>query len=120
MNQETGDLFKPEDLLPGKIVSVFNHTFEMLEMDDYSRKTFEDPDTVHKKFDLAVIMEKFRESMREKAIHMNQETGDLFKPEDLLPGKIVSVFNHTFEMLEMDDYSRKTFEDPDTVHKKFD
>jgi len=66
MNQETGDLFKPEDLLPGKIVSVFNHTFEMLEMDDYSRKTFEDPDTVHKKFDLAVIMEKFRESMRQQ------------------------------------------------------
>merc|ERR1719272_2846814 len=35
-------------------------------MDDYSRKTFEDPDTVHKKFDLAVIMEKFRESMRQQ------------------------------------------------------
>jgi len=66
MNQETGDLFKPEDLLPGKIVSIFNHSFEMLEMDEYSRKTFEDPDTVHKKFDLAVVMEKFRESMRQQ------------------------------------------------------
>jgi len=38
----------------------------MLEMDEYSRKTFEDPDTVHKKFDLAVVMEKFRESMRQQ------------------------------------------------------
>jgi len=66
MNQETGDLFKAEDLLPGKIVSIFNHSFEMLEMDEYSRKTFEDPDTIHKKFDLPVVLEKFRESMRQQ------------------------------------------------------
>jgi hypothetical protein len=66
MNQETGDLFKAEDLLPGQICSVFNHQFEMLEMDEYSRKTLGDPDMVHKKFDLAVVMEKFRESMRQQ------------------------------------------------------
>merc|ERR1719478_2086904 len=66
MNQETGDLFKAEDLMPGKICSVFNHSFEMLEMDEYTRKTLEDPDTVHRHFDLATVMEKFRESMRQQ------------------------------------------------------
>jgi len=66
MNQETGDLFKADDMLPGKLVSIFNHVFEMLDMDEYTRKTLENPDAVHRKFDLAVVMEKFRESMRQQ------------------------------------------------------
>merc|ERR1719183_1040546 len=35
-------------------------------MDEYTRKTFENPDVVHKKFDLAVVMEKVREAMRQQ------------------------------------------------------
>jgi len=66
MNQETGDLFKAEDFLPGNIVSVFNHRFEMLDFDEYTRKTLENPDMVHSKFDLAVVMEKLKESMRQQ------------------------------------------------------
>jgi len=66
MNQETGDLFKADDMMPGKIVSVFNHRFEMLDMDAYTQKTFDNPNVVHKKFDLAVVMEKLRESMRQQ------------------------------------------------------
>jgi len=66
MNQETADLVKPEDLLPGKIVSIFNHRFEMLDCDEYTRKTLENPDMVHRKFDLSVVMEKLRESMRQQ------------------------------------------------------
>jgi hypothetical protein len=66
MNQETGDLIKAEDLVPGKVCSIFNHRFEMLDMDEYTRKTLADPDTVHRKFDLAVVMEKLRESMRQQ------------------------------------------------------
>lgn len=66
MNQATGDLFKPTDLVPGQVVSVYNHEFLMLDMDEYTRKTLADPDTVHKKFDLAVVMEKLRESMRQQ------------------------------------------------------
>lgn len=66
MNQETGDLIKAEDLLPGKFVTVFNHSFEMLDMDEYTIKTFNDPNTRHKTFDLSVVMEKLRESMRQQ------------------------------------------------------
>jgi len=66
MNQETGDLFKADDLVPGQIVSVFNHRFEMLDWDEYTRKTFENPDVVHRKFDLSVVMEKVREAMRQQ------------------------------------------------------
>jgi hypothetical protein len=66
MNQQTGDLFKPEDLLPGKTVSVFNHEFLMLDMDEYTQKTMENPAMEHKKFDLAVVMEKIRESFRQQ------------------------------------------------------
>jgi hypothetical protein len=66
MNQISGDLFKAEDLVPGNVVSVFNHQFEMLDCDEYTRKTFENPDMIHTKFDLAVVMEKLREAMRQQ------------------------------------------------------
>jgi hypothetical protein len=66
MNQESGDLFKPEDLLPGNTVSVFNHRFEMLDLDEYTRKTLMNPSMEHKKFDLAVVMEKIREAFRQQ------------------------------------------------------
>lgn len=66
MNQQTGDLFKAEDLLPGNEVSIYNHRFQMLDMDEYTRKTFENPDMVHEKYDLAVVMEKVREAFRQQ------------------------------------------------------
>jgi len=66
MNQETGELFKAEDMKPGSICSVYNTQFEILDMDEYTRKTLEDPDTIHRKFDLAVVMEKVREAMRQQ------------------------------------------------------
>lgn len=66
VNQMSGDLFQPQDLLPGKRVSVFNHRFQMLDMDEYTKKTLENPNTVHKTFDLSVVMEKIRESLRQQ------------------------------------------------------
>jgi len=66
MNQQTGEVFKAEDLLPGSTVLVYQHRFEMLDMDEYTRKTLEDPAREHAKFDLAVVMEKIRESMRQQ------------------------------------------------------
>jgi len=66
LNQQSGDLFKPEDLVPGKIVSVHNHRFQMIDMDEYTRKTMENPAMEHKKYDLPVVMEKIRESMRQQ------------------------------------------------------
>jgi hypothetical protein len=66
LNMETGDLFKQEDLLPGKVVSVFNHRFEMLDMDEYTKNTMANPNGLRRKFDLTVVMEKLRESMRQQ------------------------------------------------------
>lgn len=66
MNQETGDLFKAEDLVPGKLCAIYNHKFEMLDMDEYTRKTMQNPNMVHTKYDLAVVMEKVRDAMRQQ------------------------------------------------------
>lgn len=43
----------------------------------------------------------------EKGVHLNQKTGRLFEPADLIPGNIVKIFNHEFLMLDMDEYTRK-------------
>jgi hypothetical protein len=66
LNMESGDLFKIEDMLPGKIVSVFNHKFEMLDMDEYTKNYMSDPAAHRRKFDLTAVMEKLRESMRQQ------------------------------------------------------
>jgi hypothetical protein len=66
LNMDSGDLFKIEDLLPGKVVSVFNHRFEMLDMDEYTRNHIANPNGLRRKFDLTVVMEKLRESMRQQ------------------------------------------------------
>jgi len=54
------------DLLPGNFCSLYNHRFEMIDMDEYTRKTFENPNMVHEKYDLAVVMEKIRENFRQQ------------------------------------------------------
>jgi hypothetical protein len=46
----------------------------------------------------------------EKAVHMNQKTGRLFTPEDLLPGNLIQVMNYEFRMLDMDEGTRKLME----------
>lgn len=66
MNQDTGNLFAPNDLLPGQIIKVFNHEFEMLDMDEYTQNYMADPSKSNKSFDLTVVMEKLRESMRQQ------------------------------------------------------
>uniref|UniRef100_A0A7S1WG77 Calmodulin n=1 Tax=Alexandrium catenella TaxID=2925 RepID=A0A7S1WG77_ALECA len=66
LNQITGKLFGPNDLVPGNIVKVYNHEFEMLDTDEYTAKMFADPDTRHVKFDLEAVMQKLRESMRQQ------------------------------------------------------
>lgn len=66
MNQETGELFKPEDFLPGNVISVFNHKFETLDMDEYTRNYLSDPDGAKRPFNLESVLEKLRESMRQQ------------------------------------------------------
>jgi len=46
----------------------------------------------------------------EKAVHLNQKTGRLIVPEDLLPGNIVQIMNHEFRMLDMDEGTRRILE----------
>lgn len=43
----------------------------------------------------------------EKGVHLNQKTGRLFEPADMIPGNIVKVFNHEFLMLDMDAFTSK-------------
>jgi len=66
MNQLTGQLFQPNDLLPGNNVKVYNSEFIILDMDEYSKKVFENPDTLMKQFDLEAVVQKLRESMRQQ------------------------------------------------------
>jgi len=66
MNQLTGQLFQPNDLLPGNFVKVYNSEFYIMDMDEYSKKVFEDPDALMKKFDLEAVLQKLRESMRQQ------------------------------------------------------
>jgi len=46
----------------------------------------------------------------EKKVHLNQKTGRLFTPEDLIPGNVVQILNHEFLMLDMDEGTRKIME----------
>jgi EF-hand domain-containing protein 1 len=66
MNQVTGKLFEPNDLLPGSQIKVYNHEFYIMDMDEYSKKVFEDPNAHLRKFDLEAVLQKLRESMRQQ------------------------------------------------------
>jgi len=66
LNQNTGRLFEPADLMPGQIVKVFNHEFEVLDMDEYTRKFVVQDPTGHLPVDLQAVLEKLRESMRQQ------------------------------------------------------
>merc|ERR1719487_3218201 len=68
LNQQTGHLFEPQDMLPGKIVSIFNTVFEVLDMDEYTRKYFEKGTVggAEGGADLGAVLEKLRENMRQQ------------------------------------------------------
>ncbi|CAK9046445.1 unnamed protein product [Durusdinium trenchii] len=66
LNQITGAFFQPNDLLPGNVIKVYNNEMLILDMDEYSRKVFEDPDTLLRKFDLEAVLQKLRDSMRQQ------------------------------------------------------
>merc|ERR1711907_832009 len=67
LNQKTGRLFEPRDCLPGNIVQCFNNEFEMLEMDEYTRKYLTDVNSAgHQNYDLPSVLEKLREAMRQQ------------------------------------------------------
>lgn len=65
LNQATGRLFEPRDLIPGNIVMIFNHEYEILDMDEYTAKYLAgDPSGAS--VDLQAVLEKLRESMRQQ------------------------------------------------------
>merc|ERR1712193_43864 len=65
LNQKTGRLFEPADLIPGNVVKIFNHEFQMLDMDEYTRK-YITQDGEGAQVDLQAVLEKFRESLRQQ------------------------------------------------------
>merc|ERR1719414_626071 len=62
----TGQLFQAEDLMTGNVIKVYNQEFEILDMDDYSKKLFNDPAAHYKSYDLEAVIQKLRESMRQQ------------------------------------------------------
>jgi len=66
LNQKTGRLFAPEDLLPGNIVQVLNHEFRMLDMDQATRTLLDSGGTAVPSANLTSVLEKVRENMRQQ------------------------------------------------------
>jgi len=65
VNQITGQIFKDTDLRPGSIVKVYNREFEIVDMDEYTRKHVEEGGNI-RTYDLAAVLEKIREGMRQQ------------------------------------------------------
>eukprot|EP00929_Paragymnodinium_shiwhaense_P075596 TRINITY_DN3866_c0_g1_i1.p1 TRINITY_DN3866_c0_g1~~TRINITY_DN3866_c0_g1_i1.p1 ORF type:complete len:749 (+),score=212.69 TRINITY_DN3866_c0_g1_i1:118-2364(+) len=66
LNQITGDIFRPTDLMPGNNIKVYNHEFTILNCDAFTQKMIDDPETRHREFDLEAVLQKMRESMRQQ------------------------------------------------------
>merc|ERR1712224_188753 len=66
---------------------------------------FDDTLSIHEppQRNLGIVTGKFLE----KGVHLNQKTGRLFEPADFIPGSTIKIFNHEFEILDMDEYTRK-------------
>jgi hypothetical protein len=64
LNQLTGKLVAPGDLAEGNKITIFNHEFEMLDMDDYTRKWFDQQSPEYPNVDLQAIFLRLRDSMR--------------------------------------------------------
>ncbi|KAF4757138.1 EF-hand domain (C-terminal) containing [Perkinsus olseni] len=96
----------------GKVLR-FLAAFSNPEPEDVSRRfvfnyhLFDDTLSIHEppQRNLGIVTGKFLE----KGIHLNEATGRLVNPLDLIPGKIAVVFNHSFIMTGCDDYTRKYF-----------
>merc|ERR1719188_1883179 len=69
---------------------------------------FDDTMSIHEppQRNLGIVTGRFLE----KSIHMNQQTGQLFKAADLYPGAIIKVYNREFEIIDCDEYTRKHIE----------
>lgn len=66
LNQNSGKIFEVADLLPGSLIKVYNHEFEILDCDEYTQKVLDNPNSNHRKFDLVAVLGKLRESMRQQ------------------------------------------------------
>merc|ERR550537_789711 len=66
LNQKTGRLFEPRDFLPGNHIQVLNHEFEILDMDEYTRKLLSDEPIPYPSVDLVAILSKLQESLRQQ------------------------------------------------------
>jgi Ca2+-binding EF-hand superfamily protein len=66
LNQKTGRLFEPKDCLPGNIIQVMNWEFEMMEMDEFTRKCLSEELSGSATYDLPAVLEKLREAMRQQ------------------------------------------------------
>merc|ERR1712196_171561 len=94
----------------GKILR-FTAKFASLKAEDVDRRfvlnfyLFDDTLAIHEppQRNLGIVTGKFLE----KGVHLNQVTGKLFEPQDLVPGNVVKVFNHEFEIIDTDEFTRK-------------
>merc|ERR1711904_389385 len=86
LNQKTGKLFEPADLMPGNIVKLFNHEFEMTDMDEYTRK-FITQEGSGPAVDLQAVLEKVREGMRQQFPHVR----DIFRRFDSDHNGVITV-----------------------------
>merc|ERR1712118_93024 len=86
LNQKTGRLFEPADLIPGNIIKVFNHEFEILDMDEYTRK-FITQEGTGSTVDLQAVLEKVREGMRQQFPHVR----DIFRRFDSDHNGVITV-----------------------------
>lgn len=87
MNQVTGAIVKAEDIMPGNVLKVYNHEFEVLDMDEYTRKLCADPENLIKTFDLEAVKEKLRESMRQQF----PRVADIFRRFDTDHDEVITV-----------------------------
>lgn len=90
LNQKTGQLFAPADLLPGNTIKVFNHEFEITDMDEYTRK-FITEDGVGQTVDLQAVLEKIREGMRQQFPYAR----DIFRRFDTDHNGVITVKEFT-------------------------
>lgn len=65
LNQVTGKLITAEDLYIGSVIKIHNREFEIIDMDEYTRKFIENGG-VPRHFNLEAVLEKLREGLRQQ------------------------------------------------------
>mmetsp|Transcript_11597 Transcript_11597/g.27030 ORF Transcript_11597/g.27030 Transcript_11597/m.27030 type:complete len:753 (+) Transcript_11597:141-2399(+) len=76
VNQVTGQLFKPEDLVTGKVISVHNRLFKITGMDDYTQNYFDGKEK--RNYDLEAVLEKVRMGLSQQCANVR----DVFRKCD--------------------------------------